>query len=256
MPRAEERRPPALVAQRDWSCGGIASRCPICERAPAESIAEAGERADGAHRASGRNPVCLAIRASIRGPISSESWNANATCGRALAHAAWKVTLKRSGSCSPCSRRSARTRKASASPFANASLAARTVAECSSEAWDLRDPAAILLALEFDGVLHVGASSGGWDSSTTAALDPAAGRCGRGRRRSPVGRHARRPASRRRPRSSRRQRPRRPDRLEHPVTGDGGDAPSSREGSRSARATASRRPADPGLRSRADPHHQ
>jgi hypothetical protein len=30
-------------------------------------------------RSSGRNPVCFASRASIFGPISSPSWNANTT---------------------------------------------------------------------------------------------------------------------------------------------------------------------------------
>jgi hypothetical protein len=30
------------------------------------------------HKSSGRNPVRFAVRATIRGPISSLSWNANA----------------------------------------------------------------------------------------------------------------------------------------------------------------------------------
>ena len=32
-------------------------------------------------RSSGRRPVCFAIRASIRGPISSPSWKANTKSG-------------------------------------------------------------------------------------------------------------------------------------------------------------------------------
>jgi hypothetical protein len=31
----------------------------------------------GAHRSSGGRPVCFAVRASIRGPISASSWKAN-----------------------------------------------------------------------------------------------------------------------------------------------------------------------------------
>jgi hypothetical protein len=39
--------------------------------------ARSNEASANTHKSSGRRPVCLEIRASMRGPISSPSWNAN-----------------------------------------------------------------------------------------------------------------------------------------------------------------------------------
>jgi len=103
-------------------------------------------------RSGGVSPVRFAIRANIRGPISSlskcedEVWpsvsrkramgarlpldcpayspkrrkNPTSLRRRPGGHAAWNETLIRSGSASPCSRRSARTRRASACTRASA----------------------------------------------------------------------------------------------------------------------------------------
>ena len=67
------------------------------------------------HRSSGRSPVCFEILASIRGPISSSSWNANTkSAPPARAHAALNEMLSRSDPASPCSSCSAMIRSASA----------------------------------------------------------------------------------------------------------------------------------------------
>jgi hypothetical protein len=76
------------------------------------------------YKSSGCSPVRLAIRASMRGPISSASWKAKTTSSHPKdasrshtgpgTHAAAKEMLNRSGPASAWSRRSAMTRSASA----------------------------------------------------------------------------------------------------------------------------------------------
>jgi hypothetical protein len=108
------------------------------------------------YRSYGVRPVRLAIRASMRGPVSSRSWNGNTTSGQparargrcdpdsrlicqpirsraartrralvadhsAIPYQAAKETLRSSGASSPCSSRSARTRSANACTLAMAS---------------------------------------------------------------------------------------------------------------------------------------
>ena len=67
----------------------------------------------GAHRSRGRKPVRLAMRASILGPISSRSWNANTMSGepsraRVRWEPDWRLTRQ------PARRSAARTREARA----------------------------------------------------------------------------------------------------------------------------------------------
>lgn len=78
--------PPALCA---WmgECGGVGSAAPVLDLAVAGAAPahrQDSQRADS-HRSSGRRPVRRAIRASMRGPISSPSWNAKTTSGQPFA---------------------------------------------------------------------------------------------------------------------------------------------------------------------------
>ncbi len=68
-----------------------------------------------AYRSSGLKPVCLAIRTSMRGPISSPSWKANTKSGQpSRSRVRWLPDSRLT--CQPIRRNPARTRRAFAAP--------------------------------------------------------------------------------------------------------------------------------------------
>lgn len=90
-------------------CSGGASS--VTRAAPLAASASRDAAIEAPYRSSGPSPVRRAIRASMRGPISSPSWNANTTSGHpgrasVRCEPASRVTVQ------PSRRSAARTRRA------------------------------------------------------------------------------------------------------------------------------------------------